>query len=87
MTMYDSPLAELERQQCYSADVSVLAGTVLIPESERASTQPESSPTQPDNTTSSSEVDSSSAVADTLSRSDGSDASTSRIHQQGLPGP
>jgi len=34
MTMYDSPLADLERQHCYSGDA-------IIPVSERVSTPPE----------------------------------------------
>ena len=70
MTMYDSPLAELERQHCYSADVS---GTPLIPatastvESEPASAaRPESSHAQPDNPTSSSGVDSSGSGRDSV---------------------
>jgi len=85
MTMYDSPLAELERQQCYSGDVT----NTLIPviASSMAESQPESSHvesgpiietspsqsspiTQPQNPAST-DVNTSVSVADTVSRTAG----------------
>ena len=43
MTMYDSPLAELERQHCYAMDTSNLIPVSSVSTSEPASTQPETS--------------------------------------------
>ena len=72
MTMYDSPLADLERQQCYSGDtlMPVIAASVSEPQTP-APGHPESSHTQAENPASS-VVDSPGSVTNTVDRSNGS---------------